>query len=290
MGGYHAALEHGTAKALAAALEGVCGELRGFAYEGAAMGLALRDSLTPWPVNRLGEFLAGAGDAHTYMVHVGVGWVWARLAWSRRRIKGRLEPLLCWLAYDGWGFHEGFFHWREYLAGKAHPKRLAGYEKRAFDQGLGRSLWFVNGGNVELIGRTLEEFAAERHADVWSGLGLAATYAGVVTESRLAALREQAGSWRPQLAQGAAFAAKARQRAGNLTDYTDLATRTLCGLSAEDAARLCDTTLENLPGDGTQPAYEVWRQRIQRAVAGTGPCGTGSESALVQAAAVTVYP
>ena len=270
--GYHAALQH---DALAARLNSTDPELRGFAFEGAAMGLALLDTLTPWRSPRVRNFLGGDGNAHAYMVHVGVGWVWARFPFGFRRFRRRLDPLLSWLAFDGWGFHEGFFHWPEYVAGKPPPRRLVGYERRAFDQGLGRSWWFVNGGNPELIARTIDGLPAERRPDMWSGVGLAATYAGLASESVLGTLRDLAGPWWPQLAQGAAFAAKARQRAGNLTPYTDLATWVLCGLSAADAARLCDTTLENLPASARrfgaappagapEPAYELWRQRIQQ--------------------------
>ena len=32
---------------------------------------------------------------------------------------------------------------------------------------------------------------------------------------------------------------------------------------AEDAAKVTDAALENLPADGAEPAYEIWRQRIQ---------------------------
>jgi enediyne biosynthesis protein E3 len=262
--GYHAALRSQTLSALAAPLNSIDTELRGFAFEGAAMGLALLDRLTPWRRTRLTSFLRGDGDAHAYMVHVGVGWVWARVPFGFRRFQRRLDPLLCWLAFDGWGFHEGYFHWPKYICGWPPPRRLAGYEKRAFDQGLGRSWWFVNGGRPALIGRTITELPVERRPDLWSGVGLAATYAGIASERDLCALRELAGQWRPQLAQGAAFAAKARQRAGNLTPYTDLAAEVLCGLSATDAARLCDTTLANLPAAEGRPPYEIWRQRIQQ--------------------------
>lgn len=264
LGGYHAALEHDTQSSLATALNSVELELRGFAFEGAAMGLALLDFMTPWRRTRISEFLGGAGDPHAYMVQVGAGWVWARLPISARRARQRLDPVLGWLAFDGWGFHEGFFHWPQYVSGQLPPKKLAGYEMRAFDQGLGRSWWFVNGGNAELISETIGNFSANRQPDLWSGIGLAATYAGVVSETVLGRLRESAGSHWPHLAQGAAFAAKARQRAGNSTGYTDLAAKMLCGLSAMDAARLSDMTLENLPADAGQPAYEVWRQRLQR--------------------------
>jgi enediyne biosynthesis protein E3 len=263
LSGYNMAVEQSLPAMVAARLQAVDPELRGFAAEGAAMGLALLDFLTPWRRSRFNEFLRGAGDAHAYMVHVGAGWVWARLPVNVGRARQRLNPLLGWLAFDGWGFHEGFFHWPKYISGQCPPSGLTGYEARAFDQGLGRSWWFVNGGNADLIGGTVDQFPASRQPDLWSGIGLAATYAGVASEAALGSLRENAGAHWPHLAQGSAFAAKARQRAGNLTEYTDIATSVLCQASAPDAARLCDGTLENLPDSAGLPAYEIWRQRIQ---------------------------
>ncbi len=261
--GYNLAVKNETPETIGLQLNTIETECRGFAFEGAAMGFALLDCLTPWRRDRVDRFLRGAGNAHIYMVHVGIGWVWARLPVNFRQARVRLDPLLSWLAFDGWGFHEGFFHWPKYIGGKLRPKRLTGYELRAFDQGLGRSFWFVNGGNIELIARTISNFAADRQPDLWSGIGLAATYAGILDERALFALREAAGNHGDHLAQGAAFAAKARQRAGNLTGYTNLAAGILCGLSAVEAARLSDATLENLPVNGDEPAYEIWRRRLQ---------------------------
>ena len=263
LGGYHAALEHSVSQQLIDELETIQAELRGFAYEGAAMGLALLDLFTPWQNSRLGQFLKGSGNSHTYMVHVGVGWIWARTPGLFANSKG-LDPLLRWLAFDGWGFHDGFFHGAKYLRGHPAPKRLKGYERRVFDQGLGRSLWFINGGRPERISASIQNLAPERHGDLWGGVGLAATYAGIVSAATLGDLRERCGQHWPQLAQGAAFAAKARQRAGNISDYTNLAVDCLCGVSVSEAAQLCDRTLENLPATGPQPPYEVWRERIQK--------------------------
>jgi hypothetical protein len=272
--GYHAALEHSDGAGLATTLELIPLERRGFAYEGAAMGLALLDCLSPWRAGRLGAFLHGAAESHAYMVHVGVGWVWARLRFGVRRTRPALDPLLQWLAFDGWGFHEGYFHWPEYSKGEPAPRRLGGYERRAFDQGLGRSFWFVNGGNPARIAQTMSSFYPERQPDLWSGIGLAATYAGMVSESALEALCSEAGPFRPQLGQGAAFAAKARQRAGNLTDYTELAVGKLCGLSAVEAAGLCDAELTPHTTDSSEPSYELWRRRIQRHFQNRAPSAT----------------
>jgi len=264
MAGYHAALEDVEPNALEPVLRRIELEWRGFAFEGAAMALALLDWLTPWRRDRVAAFLRGPGEAHAYMVHVGVGWVWARVPVNVLRAMGRLDPLLRWLALDGYGFHEAFFKWPKYLRGAPVPKQLTGYGARAFDQGFGRCLWFVDGGDVELIPRTIASFASHRQADLWSGIGLSSTYAGGAGEAALRKLRTSAGRHQPQLAQGSAFAAKARLRAGNPTVGTNLATQVLCGRSAEEAARLTDEALENLPLVGSEPAYEIWRQRIQQ--------------------------
>ena len=242
---------------------GVDQELRGFWFEGAAMGVVLRDRLMPWRTARWPAFLQEAGDAHVYMLHVGAGWALARIPGSIEKTIASYDPLLRWLLLDGYGFHEGFFHPERFMKGQPHPRRVHGYARRAFDQGLGRSMWFASGAEVPAIAAAIENFSAERGGDLWSGVGLAATYAGRGSDSDIAQLRELAGPFLPQVAQGAAFGAKARQRAGNLTDYQERVCAVLCDLSAAEGAAVSDEALRDLPADGAVPTFEIWRQRIQ---------------------------
>lgn len=261
--GYHLALLNDQLDSLTQQLEQLPNEMRGFAYEGAAMALALLDFLSLRRRNRLQQFLAGAGSNHIYMVHVGVGWAWARLYRNVNKALASLDPLLGWLAVDGYGFHEGYFHWPKIVTQQHVPRRLSGYARRVFDQGLGRGLWFIKGADVEVIARTINGFPSARQADLWSGIGLAATYAGGVDETDLNRLAELGDAFRPQLAQGAAFAAKTRQRAGNLAPHTEQACQVFCALPANAAAQVTDETLIDLSYQETIPAYEIWRQRIQ---------------------------
>jgi hypothetical protein len=263
LAGYHHALEESRPVPLARRLDEVDVERRGWAYEGAAMALALLDRLTPWRRDRVGPFLAGPADPHLYMAHVGIGWALARL---RRRVEPalvRLDPLLGWLAVDGYGFHEGYFRWRRHLAPGAASPPLRGYAARVFDQGLGRSLWFVRGADVEAIATTIEDLEPARHADLYSGVGLACAYAGGADADHVEALRVRAGAARGHLAQGAAFAAQARRRAGNPAPHTETACRILCDRPADAAAAVTDAALDGLAADGATPAYEVWRERIR---------------------------
>ena len=200
--GYHAALEASDLDDLTPRLEAVRREDWGFAYEGAAMGLTMRDRLSPWSRPLLPAFLDGPGMDHAYMVHVGIGWAVARLRLPVARTIDTLSPLLKWLVVDGYGFHEGYFHWRRTVRRGKVPSGLADYARRVFDQGLGRSLWFVEGADVSLIEQTVRSFHRARHADLWSGVGLAVTYAGPAGPQKLAALRDASNPYGPAWRRG----------------------------------------------------------------------------------------
>lgn len=262
--GYHAALEEKDQEALAQRLHEFEAEFQGFAFEGAAMALALLDGLHPWNKERFSRFAAGPGKQQIYMLHVGAGWAAARVPWLRLRIESairKLHPILCWLVIDGYGFHEGYFHWQTDLQRKI--SRLSDQARHIFYQGLGRSVWFVNGADVRLIAQTIATFAPQFRGDAWSGIGLACAYTGGMTRSELEELRWRAGSYGPALAQGAAFAAKARGFGDIPASHTEMACTILCGTSAEAASAMCDETLRQL--DPLHPCpYQQWGTMLQK--------------------------
>lgn len=278
LGGYHAALHECDADNLGSQLAKTQSVYRGFAFEGAAMALALLDHLPLGWRSRWSRFLTGPGSSHRYMLHVGYGWAAARLPWLRRnlhRLLAQHDPLLRWLIVDGYGFHEGYFYARRYVEEQSRPRRLSEYALRAFDQGLGRSLWFMSGADHEQLPALVAHFPDHRRADLWSGIGLACTYAGILDADGRKTVSETAGQYREHLAQGAAFAAKARQLAGNPAEHTDLACREFCRMDAVAAAQVTDDELCDLPADREDaPAFEVWRTRIRQRLtrAGTLEC------------------
>ncbi|MEU4578856.1 DUF1702 family protein [Nonomuraea sp. ATR24] len=249
-------------------LEQIPDRFRGFAYEGAGMGLAVLDCASLANLRRVKGTLAGRGDRHNYMIYVGIGWAMARLPRFLWPDPAQLDPLLLWLVHDGYGFHQAYFHTDKYVRRQVRETRFpwpAGHEAyaaRAVDQGIGRALWFVGGTDVEQVTSLIESFPEERRPDLYAGTGLAATYAGGATGDELWELRDRAGPYRGQLAQGSAFAAEARIRAGLLGPHTRQATAILCGTTAEQAAEICIQSMPapSLPGE--LPAFEIWRQRI----------------------------
>ncbi|MTE22487.1 DUF1702 family protein [Streptomyces sp. TRM43335] len=272
--GYGHAVRARSAAEAEESLEAVPRAYRGFAYEGAGMGAVVHDAL-PGHSGRLEGLLAGKGRDHVYMVHVGIGWAMARLPRFLWPDVERTDPLLRWLILDGYGFHQAYFHTRSYVRTPhvRHPFSWAGgpddHSAKVIDQGIGRALWFVGGTDVDVVTDLIASYPEHRRGDLYAGAGLAATYAGAADEEELRRFAERAGKYRFQLAQGAAFAAEARDRAGTTIAHTHLATRVLCGTTPERAARVCLDRMP-APGDhGDVPAYERWRRDIAAELAST---------------------
>jgi hypothetical protein len=278
--GYHGSLADPRPEPIVRTVEDVERGWRGYAWEGVGMVLAmlgafdLRLGSRRRAAGRLGALLAGRSRGVRYLVYLGVGAALARFRLPTRRLLAALDPLCRWLVFDGFGFHEGFFAPAKTLGvvPMAVPPRLRGYARRAFDQGLGRSLWFVHGMDAEAIEAAVGTFHEARRGDLWAGVGLASAYAGGAPPRGLPELARRAGRWRPDLLQGVAFAATARVEGDDLSAHTDEACRTYYGAGAAELAALCRDAARGLPDDGhrldlPEPAWEVWRRRVRSALA-----------------------
>ena len=268
------ALEAKTVDAATDRLEQVPSAWRGFSYEGAAMGFAILDGLPVGGRQRVPRFLAGRGADHVYMVYVGVGWAMARLPrfrWSALRAP---DPLLRWLALDGYGFHQAYFHTQRYVHEHYQDTSVkwpagapADVIGEVIDQGIGRAMWFVGGADPERVADLIDAFPAGRHGDLYSGAGLAATYAGGCDADELRAFLRRSGPHQSLVAQASSFAAEARVRAGLVTPHTEVATQVLCGLTPQRAAQITQDLRPTQPSPTDYRIYQDWRLRVANELA-----------------------
>ncbi len=248
-------------------------EMRGFAYEGATMALTVRDAMAGGKGHRARDLLRGPGVPHTFLTYIGIGFAMARLPrplW--RRVLPDLTgtpyyPTMSWLAVDGYGFDRAYFDTDTWVAQQRQPAPYpwlgrSDYFPRAVDQGIGRALWFIHGGQSADVCAAVRRFAQQRQPDLWSGVGLAAAFAGGCDETGLRLLAREAGQARAHLAQGAVFAAKARDFSGFIAGHTAVTVNLLAGLSVPDAARLADEVTLVRPGTD-EIDYEAWRRAIR---------------------------
>jgi len=253
-------------------------ELRGFAYEGATMAFTVLDAMRAGRGTRTRDLLLGPGQPHIFLAYIGIGFAMARLPrplWKRivPDLTGTpYHPTMSWLAVDGYGFDLAYFHTGRWVDEQRVPapypfQGWPDYFTRAVDQGIGRALWFIHGGQVPDVATAVGRFASHRQADLWSGVGLAATFAGGCAPADLATLRRLAGLHWTEVAQGAVFATKARHYSGTVPPHTATAIAALADLTVEQAAALADDVAVAEDDAGAGRAYEQWRQRIRAAVA-----------------------
>jgi len=187
---------------------------------------------------------------------------------------------MSWLAVDGYGFDRAYFDTKRWVDEQAEPVPYpwAGrpdYFPRAFDQGVGRALWFIHGGDPQAVADAVNRFAEGRRADLWSGVGLAATFAGGTDRSGLVRLRRLAGEYYRELALGVVFAVKARTYSSYVPEHTHLASGVVTDLPVRAVENIADRTEAADSDTGPVPPYELWRARI-RAEFGSGALRTAS--------------
>lgn len=244
-------------------LDAVTPELRGIAYEGAGMGLAFLDSFAPTR-NRLAAFVHGYGTPYRSLIYIGAGLVLPRVPRSTTAYLRKIDPFYRWYVMDGYGFYEGFFEWEKTIQKRQPLTGLPGYAARAYDQGLGRSLWFSTGANTDRIIETLEGFPEQRRSDLWSGLGLACAYAaGVMDRGAIETLVRAAGNHAPDLATGAAVATTFRSQTGQPAPHTDLACDVIWGASSDEVAGYAATADLHRSTPHGPHSYGEWRDAIR---------------------------
>ncbi|NJR45939.1 MAG: DUF1702 family protein [Hyellaceae cyanobacterium CSU_1_1] len=265
--GFNTALEVSLSELLVGQLEGLNDNCRGFGYEGAGMGLAVSDYARQ--KNLVATFLQGQGAKYPELIYVGVGCATAALKKDLEQKLPQIEPLQRWWIPDGFGFFTGIYKWEDSVEQQIVPAQVKGYALRAFDRGLGRRMWFALSGEPEIIFEAIAKFPESRQADLWSGVGLASTFAGGVERDTLVKLKELAGDYVSYVALGSAMAAKCRYTAGNIVYHTNVACSVLCRMTASQVAEIVVKTIEDLNIDPNeslnvkQPVFETMRENVR---------------------------
>jgi len=260
--GYHHSLGTNSVDFICRSIDQKEKRYRGFSYEGVAMGMAIKDVFRSKRNRLIPEFLSDKGNKHVYMSHVGIGWAYARLPFRIEKELVNYDPLLRWLIIDGYGFHQAYFKTKLYIIDKKVPN-LSPFAKHVFYQGVGRCLWFIYGTNIAEIISAVALFPEMYHQDLWAGLGLASVYAGEVEIQELIQLKKLSGKYLPNLLQGVAFGAKARERAGLVLDYTEASVLALTGLPVKEVADITDLAITKIPaGLDSSGQYLAWKNII----------------------------
>jgi hypothetical protein len=274
---YNVAVEEGCGDNLVAHLGFVSDELCGFAHEGAGMGLYAIDAVAPFSRGNFDRYIAGQGRSHLYVSFVGAGLAIAAIRLSYERAIRKYRHFSRVLIMDGYGFFHAYFRTNPTVRGLRLPSKVAANEtwRQHYDAGVGRALWFVEGGDPERLANTIAAFPPGRRPQLWAGVGLACTYAGGVSRQSIRRLLELGAGYEVMVGLGSLLACHARHRAGNPAAHNDLAAQTLTGLSAEQLHRIAEDELTRIDEyaettDG-QDTWSAWLGRIRSSLSNSLP-------------------
>jgi len=234
--GYNTALETGLSDDLMLNRSIIKTELVGFYNEGIGMGLYTLDLFSPFNKNRFWNFIKGEGKNHEYMSYIGAGIACG--VFFNRPFENFLEkasPTSGLLILNGFGFYYAYFKPKKAINNLYIPKSVQKdpFYIECYDNGIGRALWFYNGGNPDKIHQTISLFPENRKAGIWAGVGLAATYAGGVPPEKILDLKRLACQYDYMLGEGSVLASHTRDIAENPHEK-DTTQQILTGKSAKE--------------------------------------------------------
>jgi hypothetical protein len=237
-------------------------EFRSIAYEAMSMCIALHDLKTEQQLNKWFDFLNKSGIAHATQIHVGLGWALAQTETDISVILPELDPMMRYRVVDGYGYYDGIFRRRKSILNQQKPEFTDPVACAAYDQGLGRSMWYLNNGVIAGAKAMLQKLPAERHTDLWRGMGIATVYVGGCNEETLREIAQSAEKYIPQLAAGAAMALVSRHYAGFISDSNALVASTICHRPVEEILSANEALRSNLDLNG-EDAYMKWVDELE---------------------------
>lgn len=236
----------------------------GVFLEGNAMGLALSDHLTPAKHKRWNTLRSEIETRHPYEIHTALGMALGLFGGKVETTKS-MTSLWQWFVVDGLGFQQGLLHPDKFIERRVRTRRsLCVQGSKVFDQGLGRSIWFQAGGDVQRTCETVERFEKERQADLWVGVGVAVSHVGNLSQTSLTYLRARADKHAANFAIGIAIGAHVRHLNGTGKEVADNACRIAAGVSAEEAAAIVENAVAAVSGSPTDDIHIRWQGTISQ--------------------------
>ena len=207
------------------------------AYEGAAMTLALKDFSSGDSILNWKKFLESS-KKYACQIYIGMGWAVGQEKRTSLPFLSELNHNMQFRIWDGCGYFDGIFRQRQTIKGQNRQEHIQQKDYQAYDEGIGRSIWYICKGDETKVPEMIQQFSTDRHSDLWRGVGIACSFVGGFEEKALRALESSAGKHSTQLGIGAAMVAKSRIEADCYTEDIEIINRVFNKLSAEEAMEI----------------------------------------------------
>ncbi len=227
---------------LASQLNEVDVEFRSMAFEGASLAIAIKSIEAEDGLMRWFEFL-DSNPKYATQIMIGLGWAIGEKDLQPNTVLNNLDSMIQARALDGYGYFMGLFRRRVSIRTQQIPEGIPEGEQMAFDQGIGRSLWYISKGDIEMLERMMNAFPEYRQKHMWQGIGVACSVVGGFDADLLQGLMNLAGEFNVQLKTGCVLAARSSVAANSENQFLNVACKLWLNRSVLDSAQL--TEIEN---------------------------------------------
>ena len=246
-------------------LQKTISEFLSVSYEGASMGIAINNLEENHTLNKWQNFYQKYGKNHAAQVHIGLGWAINELNLDLNYYMNNLEPMFKFRVIDGYAYYDGIFRRRRSVRMKQIPENLESLSLRAYDQGLGRSFWYIAQGEVDKLIRIISNFPKERQFDMWRGIGIAIAYVGGVENAELIELNDISGNCSKAFKCGIALVTQSREEAKTSSIYTETICNTLLNLNTSEVKEKLEE-IEMETKAKSQSDYFDWIMNIENII------------------------
>jgi Protein of unknown function (DUF1702) len=179
-------------------------------YECAAYELAYTDLKRNAPLTRYIQLFAAKGTEHRFHLQIGLGWAFAKAEINPELYIAFLQNHQLQLIVDGIGYYYALFKNRKTIVEKMMPPIIASEYYTHFYQGIGRRLWYLCKGNLDVLQHSLLGFEQKNLASLWYGIGVASAYVGGCSDIALHQLMNLTAQYKTHFSAGAAMACYSR--------------------------------------------------------------------------------
>jgi hypothetical protein len=219
-------------------------EFRSVAFEAASMTLLSSDfkkngsnQTEQWK-----NFYSTHQSLHETQLLTGYGWALAVHQKKPSDFLDQFDPLVSMRILDGYGYYYGLLRSRISVQNIQIPDDINKDLLFAFDQGLGRSLWYLSKGDLEKLMTMLEKFPDERKPNLWRGIGIASAYLGGIDAPTYHKLNQLAVNNHKQFVVGVLVAINTRMQSNSFTKYIQTACTMLTDFNVNSAFKFTEDT------------------------------------------------
>lgn len=179
-------------------LDAVEPKFRSIGYESASYVLGELDLQDKNDLKNWSKLYASADENHRFHMIIGLGWSIAKSGNSTLPVADwEDDRVFRSMVLDGMGYYYALYRPRRTLTKKIYPDWLMGDDLKAFDQGIGRRLWYLYHDNQTKLIEILSTFSEDRIPSLYTGIGIAFTYVSGFDEREVVSLKKMAGpNWK----------------------------------------------------------------------------------------------